>query len=465
MSTSDGGVAAEKRWHCSGFVHPVSMTHFLDPLSFSQQVNLGRRAAAHPVQPGTAPVDGGTAESPPASGPASGSASSASASASASGSATASAHPHLPRGVSVTGRWSAAVGSEPVMLETNGCYLNVYTVANVEHGGNPSLVASVNVNDCGSIALFDPQLWDLPAHLTEDEEFQQMSPFCFVVEALQGHRELMAFKAPRVEDAEEWVGVLQGLRGTSFFEAKDKQRTGLPRPQEGTVGAEAATGSTRAADAASTTEATPAANAPPSAQPHVQAHSDAVPVADAEHGSRVGMLLVASPSRTVLSVPAELASVESDAVVVAEVAASAETEQYSEEQFRGADRYRGADIEGWGLDDEASLGIDGRTPSDSVYSVESIDDSDIPKCSFMLDPEHDDQAIEELEQEPREGMGPGPGPIIEQSSEEEEAEEWEEVQGLNDEQHSRSGAWGQLPPGLGPAPRGWKSSWRTLFMP
>ena len=60
------------------------------------------------------------------------------------------------------------------MLETNGCYLNVYTVANVEHGGNPSLVASVNVNDCGSIALFDPQLWDLPAHLTEDEEFQQM---------------------------------------------------------------------------------------------------------------------------------------------------------------------------------------------------------------------------------------------------------------------------------------------------
>ena len=60
----------------------------------------------------------------------------------------------------------------------------------------------------------------------------------------------------------------------------------------------------------------------------------------------------------------------------------------------------------------------------------------------------------------------------------------EEVQGLNDEQHSRSGAvvireewfeaapnrcfpeaWGQLPPGLGPAPRGWKSSWRTLFMP
>ena len=347
----------------------------------------------------------------------------------------------------------------------------------------------------------------LPPSLPPSTPDPSQSPFCFVVEALQGHRELMAFKAPRVEDAEEWVSVLQALRGTSFFEAKDRQRTGVPHPPprltydqphsqptrptrlEGTVGPEAARGSTRAADAAFAAEAATAANVPPSAHPHVQAPTDAVPVA--EHGCRVGMLVV-SPSRTVLSVPAELASV--DAVAVAEVAAKVEADQLGEDRFRGAYRYRGADIEGWGLDDDASLGIDGRTPSDSVHSVESIDDSDIPKCSFMMDPEHDtmddpkhdDHATEELGQEPGMGEGPGqrPGPIKEQSNEEEEdKEEWEEVRGLGDVHHSRGGAvvireewfeaapnqcfpeaWGQLPPGLGPAPRGWKSSWRTLFM-
>ena len=78
---------------------------------------------------------------------------------------------------------------------------------------------------------------------------------------------------------------------------------------------------------------------------------------------------------------------------------------------------------------------DGRNPSDSVYSVESIDDSDIPKCSFMKDPEHDTDDLE--------SQGPGLGDESEQSD---GSEEWEDVQRFEAERHDTSGGAAVLSP-------------------
>lgn len=440
MNGASDDDATPKRWHCSGFVHPVSMNEFLDPLGFGLQVNFGRPAAAEHGCADRAAGDTPLLDD--------------------------SSHPHLSQGV--MGRWSAAGAAEPVMLETNGCYLNVYTVSNVEHGGNPFLVASVNVNDCGSIALLEPRLFDLPAHLAASHEFQQLSRCCFAVEALQGHRELLVFKAPRPEDADEWVSVLQGLRGTSFLEAKDRQRDIGLFPQQQQQQHDPEGGQT---ENARRTRATDAASemlgAPLDVSSHSHTHLHTAPSTEAVH-SHLASILVASPSRTVPSVPAHLAEVEQmpgDPVVIAEVAGAAKAKMFGNDAQIGIVN----EAEGWNLDENI-----GRKASDSVYSVESIDDSDIPKCSFMKDPAHDADGEEHQESGPSED-----------SEYSDEGEGWEKVQRCEAKPQGNGcdvlergaplaeGApnscipetWARLTPGLGPAPSGWRRQWRTLFMP